>query len=77
MLGYSINPDLVLRDVLYVPDFCFNLLSVSALTHKTSRMVHFTADSCAIQDKLLLKTIGKGDFSKGLYILAREQPLGV
>lgn len=41
---------LVLDDVLYIPQFKFNLLSVSCLTKSMGCRVWFDADSCGLQD---------------------------
>lgn len=59
-----------LHNVFYIPDFHFNLISVSSLTRdfSTFRIV-FANNSCLIQDKCTLRTIGKGNLHNGLYFL--------
>ncbi|KAL4355240.1 hypothetical protein GQ457_06G015480 [Hibiscus cannabinus] len=58
---------ILLRDVLYVPEFRFNLLAVSSLIKDTDLTVLFTKSHCLIQD--LCQVIGKGEFFQGLYLL--------
>ena len=41
---------LILQNVLFVPLFTFNLLSVSALTHSHNCCINFLSNSCLIQD---------------------------
>ncbi|KAL4027855.1 hypothetical protein IC575_011045 [Cucumis melo] len=55
-----------------MPDFTFNLLSVSAITKKSSLSVQFFTDICIIQDKYTSKKIGSAKLFQGLYIL--DQP---
>ena len=47
----SIARQLVLNDVLYIPDFKYNLLSVSALLKDGKYSISFTNTNCIIQDK--------------------------
>ena len=56
----TLHKDLTLIDVLYVPDFKFNLLSVSALSRSLNCIVFFFVDHCIIQDHIQGLTIGKG-----------------
>lgn len=64
-----ITKNVVLRDVLYIPEFKYNLLSVSALLKDKRYSIFFSNVDCIIQDKLLLKTIGKVELINGLYLL--------
>ncbi|KZV48565.1 hypothetical protein F511_32101 [Dorcoceras hygrometricum] len=61
--------DLILHDVLYVPEFQFNLLSISSLTKNLACSVSFMSDSCHIQDFKRTKTIGMGKRLGNLYVL--------
>ena len=61
-------PDFLLHNVLYVPSFHVNLISVSALLCNTNFSIHFTDHSFSIQDHRLSKVIGKGDLINGLYV---------
>ena len=53
------NDCLILRDVLYVPSFKFNIISVSALTLNSTLVVLFSDDGFLIQDINNKKMIGK------------------
>lgn len=64
-----ISADLVLRRVMFIPSFRFNLISISSLTSKLSYTVQFAENSCLIQDKSFSKTIGKAKLWQGLYLL--------
>ncbi|KAI9196200.1 hypothetical protein LWI28_021913 [Acer negundo] len=55
----QISPDLILKDVLFVPTFKFNLLFVSALTSGTKLIIRFLPDHFEIQDMCNRKMIGK------------------
>ncbi|KAL4334975.1 hypothetical protein GQ457_07G002860 [Hibiscus cannabinus] len=70
-VGYAgnvrISERILLKDVLYVPEFRFNLLAVSSLIKDTDLTVLFSKTHCVIQD--LCQVIGKGEFYKGLYLL--------
>ncbi|KAI9180945.1 hypothetical protein LWI28_009587 [Acer negundo] len=46
----KLNDGLVLRDVLFLPQFKFNLLSVSALAKDSSLTVSFFSDCCLVYD---------------------------
>lgn len=54
---------------LYVPNFPFNLLSVSQLTKSLNCSVTFFPSSCIFQDLQTQKTIGLGHEKYGLYHL--------
>ena len=47
-----LHPNIILQDVLHIPDFQFNLLSASKLAKQLSCSVVFTATSCYLQDHL-------------------------
>lgn len=51
--------DLLLEDVLLIPEFQFNLILVSVLTMKLPYKVQFDDDFCLIQNKSSLRTINK------------------
>lgn len=65
----QLTVDVVLQDVLFVPTFAYNLLSVSALLKDSKYSVYFHGTECIIQDRSLLKMIGKVDLLDGLYLL--------
>lgn len=60
---------LVLKDVLFVPQFNCNLLSISALIKNTYLIVSFFENHFIIQDPTTKKMIGKGERLQDLYIL--------
>ena len=60
-IGYIfISNDLVLKDVLYIPDFKYNLLSISTLLKYDKFDISFADSNCLIQDKWLSKMIWEG-----------------
>ncbi|CAN1341510.1 Retrovirus-related Pol polyprotein from transposon RE2 [Linum perenne] len=60
---------ITLHDVLLVPSFTFNLLSVSCLTKHNSVSVIFSSHQCHIQDLQSQRRIGLVQTSRGLYLL--------
>lgn len=65
----SLSKRLILENVLGVPDFCFNLLSVSKLTRDLNCALIFWSDLCVIQDLHSMTPIGVGRMRNGLYYL--------
>ncbi|XP_075095427.1 uncharacterized protein LOC142173702 [Nicotiana tabacum] len=61
--------DKYIKDVLHVPDFKFNLLSVSKLTRDLTCTVKFFPNFCVLQRLYSRKVLGIGRESDGLYIL--------
>jgi len=53
-----LNQNHVINNVLYIPCFTFNLLSVAKLIDKLSCVLTFDSNGCHIQDKNSLKMIG-------------------
>lgn len=69
-LGHvKISADFILSNVLCVPTFGFNLLSVSQLTRDLGCHVSFFADFCYIQDPCSRRMIGLAEQHDGLYHL--------
>lgn len=64
-----LSDHLTLENVLFVPEFHFNLVSVSALTHQHHYSVIFTSDIYVILDLTQAQMIGMGRQSGNLYIL--------
>ena len=60
---------LVIHNVLYVPNFNFNLISISKLISDLHCTLNFSANFCKIQDVTTLKTIGLAKLREGLYHL--------
>ena len=59
-----------LPSVLHVPNFPFNLMSISKLTKQLNCSVTFFSGSVVIQDLKTQKMIGKGHKAHGLYYLS-------
>ena len=68
----QVTSSLVLENVLCVPSFTFNLISISQLTKSLSCCFIFLSNMCFIQDLSCWKTIGVGKLHHNLYLL---QPL--
>ena len=60
---------LYLEDVLYIPSFQFDLISVSKLVSSLYCILTFMNDKCFIQDLQNLQRIGIVDMVEGLYRL--------
>ena len=65
----SLNSMIILKYVLFIPQFKFNLLSVSALTNGSQLTIGFLRDSFIIQDIISRRMIGKGEKVEDLYVL--------
>jgi hypothetical protein len=65
----QITPTLLLTDVLCVPSFDFNLISVSKLTLSLHCCIFFLSTYCFIQDLMHWRMIGMGKQQNGLYLL--------
>lgn len=59
--------NLILRDVLYVPGFKFNLVSVSKLVKEMTCNIAFTKNACYIQEQLMKKPLLLGRLQHNLY----------
>ena len=68
-----LSPSLMLLNVLHVPDFSCNLLSISKLTADSNCTVKFTSSTCVFQDRISEQTIGSAKQFSGLYYFARDQ----
>ncbi|KAI9198311.1 hypothetical protein LWI28_013676 [Acer negundo] len=60
---------ITLKNVLFVPQFKFNLISVSALVSDSHLTVKFLPDCFIIQDLGTKRMIGRGDKCEELYVL--------
>ena len=63
-------PSLPLTFVLYVPDFSFNLISISKLNRDLHCVPTFSQNFVILQDRSTEKTIGIGHESQGLFHLS-------
>ncbi|CAJ2650467.1 unnamed protein product [Trifolium pratense] len=64
--------DIKLDNVLFIPEFSCNLISVHKLTHDLDCTVTYHSDFCVIQDRTTRKTIGSGDLLNGVYVLKEK-----
>ena len=65
----KLSSKLLLHNVLFVPQFKFNLNSVSALATDCKLTIHFFPNYFVIQDLTTKMMIGKGDKHDALYVL--------
>ena len=63
------TPSIPLTSILSLPNFSFNLMSVSKLTPTLKCYISFFPDFCLFQDLMMKQIIGRGRESGGLYIL--------
>lgn len=63
----KLSPTVTLTNVLYVPDFQFNLLSIRKITHALNCVTIFFSTLCVFQDLSTWKLIGMGEVRDGLY----------
>ncbi|CAI8595379.1 unnamed protein product [Vicia faba] len=65
---------LVIQNVLHVPSFQFNLLSISKLSKDTNSWITFTPTSCLLQDQRTKGIIVMDEQLKGLYTMITDSP---
>lgn len=61
------NPDFSLHNVLYVPQFEYNLMSISKLTASQHLTAIFKSNGCLFQDQITGRMIGHAKEHSGLY----------
>ena len=71
------TPLITLTSVLSLPQFSFNLISVSKLTRTLKCSISFFSDYCLIQDLFTKRIIGREREYGGLYILKTKVPKSV
>ncbi|XP_074322791.1 uncharacterized protein LOC141659762 [Apium graveolens] len=69
-----ITPEITIIEVLFVPHFKYNLLSISKLVKLLNCDVIFTIDNCYLQGHSLRKPMEIGDSQRGLYMLHSSPP---
>lgn len=69
----KLGNNIILKNVLCVPEFKHNLLSVSRLTEDSECRVIFYAGMCLIQDLITQKIKAVGKTVKGLYRLVKDE----
>jgi hypothetical protein len=65
----TFSKDFYLNDVLLVPNFNFNLISVIKLTDSLDCELIFSKIACHLQDQSTMKKIGVADRRSGLYTI--------
>ncbi|PKI60600.1 hypothetical protein CRG98_019076 [Punica granatum] len=60
-----------ITNVLYVPIFKCNLISIAQLSKEMDCYVTFYSNLCIIQDRTLRRTFGVGELRRGVYYLRR------
>ncbi|KAF7843815.1 Retrovirus-related Pol polyprotein from transposon RE1 [Senna tora] len=64
-----LNTAITLENVLFVPEFKYNLVAVSKLATGLNLDVVFHDTGCVMQDRLTKKQLAKGKMIKNLYVL--------
>lgn len=64
-----INEYIKLKDVLYVPEFNCNLVSLKRLSEDMDYAITYYSNVCVIQDPTERTLIGLGDHKDGVYYL--------
>ncbi|XP_019172868.1 PREDICTED: uncharacterized protein LOC109168309 [Ipomoea nil] len=72
----TVSEELVLKNVFCVPDFHYNLVSVSELIKNSNCKLLMYSDTCLIQDQVLGRTIGVAKLEKSLYHLLQPAFFG-
>ncbi|KAL0387931.1 UNVERIFIED_CONTAM: Retrovirus-related Pol polyprotein from transposon RE1 [Sesamum radiatum] len=67
----KLSDNFVLDNVLHIPGFSVNLLSVSQLAKSNSVSLTFTQTGCILQDQASRKTLALGTLYEKLYVLNR------
>ncbi|KAL2246173.1 UNVERIFIED_CONTAM: Retrovirus-related Pol polyprotein from transposon RE2 [Sesamum indicum] len=68
-----VTKNIIRIEVLYVPDFKHNLLSVNRLCRDNSFKVTFTKDNCTVQDLQTSRVMAVGRQENRLYILGMDK----
>ena len=72
-----LTPLITLTSIMSLPEFSFNLISASKLSHTLNCSISFFLNYCLIQDLWTKRVIGRGCESGGLYILETEVPKSI
>lgn len=64
-----LQPNLILTDTLYIPDFKYNLISVHKLTQFVSLKCVFYSQSCVLQEPIYDDVVAIGSLVGNLYVL--------
>ena len=69
-----LTTSIILTDVLYIPSFTFNLISISKLVSSTNCELIFSSNTCVLQDTNTKARIGTVEVSHGLYQFTSKPP---
>jgi len=69
-----LTPSIILNDVLYIPSFTFNLISISKLVSTTNYELIFSSNTCVLQDTNTKAKIGTVEVSHDLYQFILKLP---
>lgn len=64
---------IALHNVLFVPKFNYNLISVSKLSVDMNCKIYFTTNGCFVQEPLMMKPWLLGEKRNGLYIIQEQK----
>ena len=67
----KLHDDIILKNVLYVPQFRFNLISVQRLCHDNNVSLLFTHNMCMIQAPSMTRPMSLGKIVHGLYCISK------
>lgn len=70
-----LNEKLILKDVLYVPEFKYNLISVCKLATVSDCSFVFYSYRCIVQNQVIKEVVAEGLAKKNLYILEVDKGL--
>ena len=69
----QLHDDIILKNVLFIPDFKHNLIFVSKLIEKSQLQVVFSECGCFILDQMTKRTIGSAKHQAGLYVFTSSK----
>jgi hypothetical protein len=72
----TISPSIQLLNVLYIPSFHVNLISITKLVSTNTCFVNFTSHSCEILQNCTKAVIGIARLERGLYVIDIEDITG-
>jgi len=64
-----LSKDIIIHNVLYIPEFTLNIISVQCLISALNCQLVFSHHICQIQEKNTFKMIGQAEIKDGLYRL--------
>ncbi|XP_019186521.1 PREDICTED: uncharacterized protein LOC109181224 [Ipomoea nil] len=64
-----LSNDFILHDVLYVPGFHYNLISIGSFIRDSKGAIEIHTNQCIIQDAIHGRMIGRAELQNGLYHL--------